>query len=159
MFFFMDDIFRLFLFKETCVTALPMLALTDTEGERHSFPPTPRESLPESEKDKEVIVDGERIKFLTEEMAKCEGEFSKRHNPPGPSSETAPTNKGLAREVNIRGTLSAPPSSIGAREAKKSQVRNWEPLSLSALLEYRTPVDVPGSGEFLFGQPKTWKLP
>ena len=91
-------------------------------------------------------------------MATCKGEFSKRHNAAGSSTEMAPVNAGSPRRINIRGTLSAPASSMGAREAKKSQGKQWEPLSLSALLEYNAPVDVPGSGKFLFGQTKTWKI-
>lgn len=91
-------------------------------------------------------------------MATCKGEFSKRHKAPGCSIEMAPVSKGSPRGINVRGTLSAPASSMGAREAKKSQGRPWEPLSLSALLEYNSPVGAPGSGEFLFGQTKTWKI-
>ena len=91
-------------------------------------------------------------------MATCKGEFSKRHNAPGSSSEMAPVNTGPRRGVHIRGTLSAPASSMGVREAKKIQGKQWEPLSLSALLEYNAPVGVSGSGEFLFGKTKTWKI-
>lgn len=105
-----------------------------------------------------MIVGGEKIKFLTEKMATCEGEFSKRHKAPGCSTEMAPVAKGPTRGINIRGTLSAPPTSMGAREAKKSQGRQWEPLSLSALLEYNAPVAATGSGEFHLGQTKTWKI-
>lgn len=141
-------------------TPLPALALTDTEGERQPvhLPPSPRESTHEPEKTQDVIVSGEKIKFLTEEMATCKGEFSKRHNAPGSSSEMALVNTGPSRGVNIRGTLSAPASSMVAREVKKSQGKQWEPLSLSALLEYNAPVAAPGSGEFLLGQTKTWKI-
>lgn len=138
-----------------------MLALTDAEGGRHSIhePPSPRESSYEPKKEQDVIVGGEKIKFLTEEMATCKGEFSKRHKAPGCSTEMAPVSTGPPpRGINIRGTLSAPASSMGAREVKKSQGRQWEPLSLSALLEYNAPVGVPGNGEFLFGQTKTWKI-
>lgn len=137
-----------------------MLALTDADGERHSIqePPSPRaESTHEPEK-KDVIVGGEKIVFLTEEMATCEGEFAKRHKALGCSKEMAPLSKGPHRGINIRETLSAPPSSMGSREAKKSQGRLWEPLSLSALLEYNAPVPAPGSGEFLLGQTKRWKI-
>ena len=132
-----------------------MLALTDTEGKPHPFPASRRESVEaEPENDRQVVVDGERIKFLTEEMAKCEGEFSKRHNAPGCSSEMTPASQGPSREE----TLSAPPSSAGTRDAKRSQAKKWEPLTLSALLEYRAPLHVPGCGDFLFGKSKTWKL-
>ena len=105
-----------------------------------------------------MIVGGEKIVFLTEEMATCEGEFAKRHKAPGCSKEMAPLSKGPHRGINIRETLSAPPSSMGSREAKKSQGRLWEPLSLSALLEYNAPVPASGSGEFLLGQTKRWKI-
>lgn len=145
----------------TRLAPLPKLALTDAEGGRHSIQeaPSPRvESTHEPEKEKDVIVGGEKIVFLTEEMATCEGEFAKRHKAPGCSKEMAPLSKGPHREINVRGTLSAPPSSMGSREAKKSQGRLWEPLSLSALLEYNAPVPAPGSGEFLLGQTKTWKI-
>ena len=70
----------------------------------------------------------------------------------------APISKGPPKGINVRGTLSAPASSMGAREAKKSQGKQWEPLSLSALLEYNAPVGAPGSGEFLLGQARTWKI-
>lgn len=145
---------------ETRLARLPTLALTDADGERHSIqePPSPRaESTHEPEK-KDVIVGGEKIVFLTEEMATCEGEFAKRHKALGCSKEMAPLSKGPYRGINIRETLSAPPSSMGSREAKKSQGRLWEPLSLSALLEYNAPVPTPGSGEFLLGQTKRWKI-
>ena len=139
---------------------LPVLALTDTEGDSHSvqIPPSPREAILPCEKEEDVIVGGEKIKFLTEEMATCKGEFSKRHNAPGCSSEMEPVNTGLPRGINIRGTLSAPASSMGAREEKKTQGKQWEPLSLSALLEYNAPVNAPGNGDFLYGQTKTWKI-
>lgn len=139
---------------------LPVLALTDTEGDSHSvqIPPSPREAILPREKEEDVIVGGEKIKFLTEEMATCKGEFSKRHNAPGCSSEMEPVNTGLPRGINIRGTLSAPASSMGAREEKKTQGKQWEPLSLSALLEYNAPVNAPGNGDFLYGQTKTWKI-
>nr|XP_058941878.1 uncharacterized protein LOC131770182 isoform X2 [Pocillopora verrucosa] len=146
--------------NETRLARLPTLALTDADGERHSIqePPSPRaESTHEPEK-KDVIVGGEKIVFLTEEMATCEGEFAKRHKALGCSKEMAPLSKGPHRGINIRETLSAPPSSMGSREAKKSQGRLWEPLSLSALLEYNAPVPAPGSGEFLLGQTKRWKI-
>lgn len=70
----------------------------------------------------------------------------------------APISKGLPKKVNFRGTLSAPASSMGAREVKKNRGRPWEPLSLSALLEYNAPVGAPGCGDFLLGQTKTWKI-
>ena len=148
------------IFQEHHLPPLPVLELTDAEGEQQSLhlPPSPREGTHEPEKEQDVIVGGEKIKFLTEEMATCKGEFSERHNAPGNSSEMAPVNARLPRVVNVRGTLSAPASSVGARETKKSQANKWEPLSLSALLEYNSPVGAPGSGEFLFGQTKTWKI-
>jgi len=139
---------------------LPALALTDSEGERHSLhaPASPRETTQEPEKERDVVVGREKIKFLTEEMATCKGEFSKRHKAPGSSTEMAPVCTGPPKKVNFRGTVSAPASSMGAREVKRSQSRPWEPLSLSALLEYNAPVGAPGCGEFLFGQTKTWKI-
>jgi len=139
---------------------LPALALTDSEGERHSLhvPASPRETTQEPEKEQDVVVGGEKIRFLTEEMATCKGEFSKRHKAPGCSTEMAPISTGLPKKVNFRGTVSAPPSSMGAREVKKSRGRPWEPLSLSALLEYNAPVGAPGCGDFLLGQTKTWKI-
>ncbi|KAL9960173.1 hypothetical protein ACROYT_G033589 [Oculina patagonica] len=145
---------------ENRAAPLPALALTDAEGEHHSLhaPLSPREPTQEPEKEPDVIVGGEKIKFLTEKMATCKGEFSKRHKAPGCSTEMAPISQGPSKGINVRGTLSAPASSMGAREAKKSQGRPWEPLSLSALLEYNAPVGVPGSGEFLLGQTKTWKI-
>lgn len=92
-------------------------------------------------------------------MATCEGEFSKRHNAPGCSSSLAPVKKGLSRGNRTRGSLSAPASSMSTREEKKSQVKHWEPLSVNALLEYNLDsLRAPGSGEFLFGKSKTWKI-
>lgn len=145
--------------KKNRLSPLPVLALTDTEGEQKSLDlaPTPRENIPEPEKQKDVVAGGEKITFLTEEMASCKGEFSKRHNAPGSSSEMVTVGLGTARRGNIRGILSAPASSMGAREAKKVQGKQWEPLSLSALLEYNPPIGAPGSGEFLLGKTRTWK--
>lgn len=137
-----------------------MLALTDSEGERHSLhpPASPRVTTQEPEREEDVVVGGEKIKFLKEEMATCKGEFSKRHKAPGSSTEMAPVRTGPPKKINFRETLSAPASSMGARETKRSQGLPWEPLSLSALLEYKAPVGAPGCGEFLFGQTKTWKM-
>ena len=136
-----------------------MLALTDSEGELHSLhaPTSPRVPTQEPEKEQDVVVGGEKIKFLTEEMATCKGEFSKRHKAPGSSTQIALVSTGPPKKITFRGTLSAPASSMGTREARKSQGRPWEPLSLSALLEYNAPVGAPGCGEFLFGQTKTWR--
>ena len=92
-------------------------------------------------------------------MATCEGEFSKRHNAPGCSSSLAPFKKEPSRGNRTRGSLSAPASSMSTREEKKSQVKHWEPLSVNALLEYNLDsLRAPGSGEFLFGKSKTWKI-
>lgn len=137
-----------------------MLALTDSEGERHSLhiPASPRETTQEPEKEHDFAAGGGKITFLTEEMATCKGEFSKRHKAPGCSTEIAPVGTGQPKRANFRGTLSAPASSMAEREVKKSQGRPWEPLSLSALVEYNAPVGAPGCGEFLFGQTKTWKI-
>lgn len=157
--FIIHIVFTIISFQKNRLSPLPVLALTDTEGEQKSLDlaPAPRENIPEPEKQKDVVAGGEKITFLTEEMASCKGEFSKRHNAPGSSSEMVTFGSGTARRGNIRGTLSAPASSMGAREAKIVQGKQWEPLSLSALLEYNPPVGAPGSGEFLLGKTRTWK--
>lgn len=143
------------------LSPLPVFALTSTDGEKKdvSLPPSPREGTSEPESLQDVVAGGEKITFLTEEMATCEGEFSKRHNAPGCSSSMAPVNKGLLRRTNTRGTLSAPASCMSAREEKKNQNKRWEPLSVSALLEYNhKSLRAPGSGDFLFGKGKIWKM-
>ena len=120
--------------------------------------PTPRSVKNELQKNTDVTVGEKKIKFLTENMAMCEGEFSKRHKAQGASTERAPVKSDPRPGVHFRGTVSAPPSSRGAREAQKSQVRVWEPLSLCALLEYKAPQAAHGSGDFLSGQTRKWKV-
>lgn len=143
------------------LSSVPTLALTDTEGEHKSIPlpPSPREETSELVTQRDDIVTAEKMTFLTEEMATSEGEFSKRHNAPGCSSSLARVKKGPSRGNRTRGSLSAPASSMSTREEKKSQVKHWEPLSVNALLEYNLDsLRAPGSGEFLFGKSKTWKI-
>lgn len=148
--------------KKQQLSSVPTLALTDTEGEHKSIPlpPSPREEeTSELVTQRDDIVTAEKITFLTEEMATCEGEFSKRHNAPGCSSSLARVKKGPSQGNRTRGSLSAPASSMSTREEKKSQVKQWEPLSVNALLEYNLEsLRAPGSGEFLFGKSKTWKI-
>lgn len=147
--------------KKQQLSSVPTLALTDTEGEHKSIPlpPSPREETSELVTQRDDMVTAEKITFLTEEMATCEGEFSKRHNAPGCSSSLALVKKGPSRGNRTRGSLSAPASSMSTREEKKSQVKHWEPLSVNALLEYNLDsLRAPGSGEFLFGKSKTWKI-
>ena len=123
------------------------------------LPPSARKETSELVTQSEDVVTAEKITFLTEEMATCEGEFSKRHNAPGCSSSLALVKKGPSRGNRTRGSLSAPASSMSTREAKKSQVKQWQPLSVSALLEYNlNSLPAPGSGEFLSGKSKTWKI-
>ncbi|EDO27858.1 predicted protein [Nematostella vectensis] len=86
-------------------------------------------------------------------MATCKGGFSARHHAPGiaskqpaPKTETTTLAKSIGN--NIRGTVSAPVTAREDRKSKKMAGKSWQPLSLNALLDYKPPVRLLGSGEF-----------
>lgn len=106
-----------------------------------------------------VVVGGEKIVFLTEAMATVKGEFSKRHNAAGCNNDdSSQESKNVSSKDKFRSIVSAPISSQGERIHRQSQVKAWQPLSLDALLEYKTPVNLSGPGDFLQGQTRKWKV-
>lgn len=129
-----------------------------------SLPRIPENSEKDStkiprEENQPVVVGGEKIVFLTEKMATVKGEFSKRHNAAGCNSdETSQDHNNGTSNSKFRSIVSAPVSSQGERNQKQSQVNLWQPLSLDALLEYKTPINLDGPGEFLQGQVRKWKM-
>ena len=103
----------------------------------------------------------EKIVFLTEDMARCPGEFSKRHkaagsNVPGDSTQTKLDIPRIA--INSRMTLSAPTATASMRTELQRRPKCWEPLSLNALLDYKKSAEAPGSGTFRNGQVPTWNV-
>ncbi|XP_031573172.1 uncharacterized protein LOC116307161 [Actinia tenebrosa] len=111
----------------------------------------------EESKDQPLLLGLDKISFLTEKMAECKGEFSKRHKVAGFANDSTTENgKDSKKQYSLRGTLSAPISSQGQR--KIDIVKSWQPLSVDALLEYKTRVDLVGTEDFMQGQPRTWKL-
>ncbi|XP_032221329.2 reticulocyte-binding protein homolog 2a [Nematostella vectensis] len=142
--------------------ALPaVLSLSDFE----TWPPfLPNVEEEECFVEQPYVLDGEKITFLTEEMATCKGGFSARHHAPGiaskqpaPKTETTTLAKSIGN--NIRGTVSAPVTAREDGKSKKMAGKSWQPLSLNALLDYKPPVRLLGSGEFRAGQqPRKWKI-
>lgn len=72
------------------------------------------------EKEYDVVVGGEKIKFFIEEMVICKGEFSKWYKVLGSFIEMVFVSMGLFRKVNFRGIFLVFVSSMGEREVKKS---------------------------------------
>ncbi|KAJ7326054.1 hypothetical protein OS493_028310 [Desmophyllum pertusum] len=110
------------MFENRLAPPLPVLALTDAEGGRHSIhePPPLGRARTNRKKNKMSLSGERRSNSSLKKMATCKGEFSKRHKAPGCSTEMAPVSTGPPpRGINIRGTLSAPASSNGSKRGQK----------------------------------------
>lgn len=109
---------------------------------------------------KSAKVGMEKIVFLTEDMARCQGEFSKRHKAPGTNvaGDTTQTISGTLRpNMNSKLSLSAPVATASMRTEQK-KITRWEPLSLNALQDYKKSYDAPGSGTFRNAQITKWSV-
>ena len=115
----------------------------------------------QTQKVKTAGVGTEKIVFLTEDMTRCEGEFSKRHKAPGANVSADASKAKSCKQgptINSRTTLSAPVTTASMRSERKKKVTSWEPLSLNALLEYKQGTEAPGSGKFRNGQISKWNV-
>ncbi|KAI8511542.1 hypothetical protein Bbelb_106420 [Branchiostoma belcheri] len=110
-----------------------------------------------------------KYRFLTEEDARTEGRFrlmfqEKRDLKTAPERVMAqpPTrqvvtarNRGSDKSSSIRSaTKSAPPTLLSDQDA--SRRTGWQPLSLTAVAEYKEQRPAMGQGEFKFGMQPRW---
>ncbi|XP_078676700.1 uncharacterized protein LOC144913702 isoform X4 [Branchiostoma floridae x Branchiostoma belcheri] len=110
-----------------------------------------------------------KYRFLTEEDARTEGRFrlmfqEKRDLKTAPERMMAqpPTrqvvtarNRGSEKSSSIRSaTKSAPPTLLSDQDA--SRRTGWQPLSLTAVAEYKEQRPAMGQGEFKFGMQPRW---
>ncbi|XP_033116416.1 uncharacterized protein LOC117116470 [Anneissia japonica] len=112
-----------------------------------------------------------KLSFLTEEDATCEGTFwasrPEKQND-GKEKETIllskrtstfqnkPTRKRTSQEKKNERSLTAPSSTASLRQQKPDT--SWQPLSLTALTEYKPTVDTSrGAGDFAYGSTNMWR--
>lgn len=110
-----------------------------------------------------------RYRFLTEKAAACEGSFSQKFQEERENKDKLQPHHVLPFKSHSALELSLPSSSFSVPESRergksaRSEMlhryrSDWQPLSMTALVEYKKQLETMGEGDFEHGRMKMWPV-